>query len=297
MHQRQQGHSPIFRLPFRQRPRAGDYIFLWVTNRGAARMTLNSIISARRAGIDAPERLVVASLDDEAGEIVTSQDERVTLLPMSDLESWRHLGLPAENDYRPFGTREFAIAALARYVAIEHLLAARKRPVIYADGDIVYLRDPSDYVSRLQKRSRLVLMQNDRPGCYCGDEWQSQYGPGDRTDRSTICTGFMVWPLGRPSLALAQSIIGSILCEGNWPIDQDVVNRLPRRWQDRIMLLRQDHFPNGPLVLPETYTIVSDKSRPDFDWRSAYMVHANFTLGVDTKIAALKAIGLWYLAD
>ena len=261
-------------------------------------MTLNSVTSARRIGIEGPERLIVAVLDNEAGDIIAAGDDGVTVLPVNELDSWRQFDLPVENEYRPYATEGFSIAALARYPVIEHLLETRKRPVVYADGDTVFLRNPLTYLARLQPRLRgVVLMQNDRPASVCRDGWQAQYPVGERAEQSIICTGFMVWLPERGHLKMLKAVLHSILSEASLPIDQDVVNRLSKEWPKTFQLLRQDLFPNGSLWLPPDYTVLSDKSQPDFDWRSAYVVHANFTYGLETKVAALKAMGLWYLEE
>lgn len=275
---------------------AEEPIYLWVTNRGAANITMNSIASARRCGIGEREQLIVAVLDDEAGQTITAMDDAIEVLRMSDIEDWRRLGLAAAQDYRAFNSREFGIAALARYLAIDHLLATRKRPVIYTDGDIVYLRNPSRYLNQLQSRSRsLVLVQNDRVAGDCGPGWQAQYDAGELPFRSQICTGFMVWQPIQIHRDMAQAIIGSIVCEGNWPVDQGVVNRLDKRWLRHVKLLRQDLFPNGSIWLPDQFTSHTKAGRPDFDCSTAYILHANFVIGIDLKVAALKHMNQWHL--
>lgn len=276
--------------------RADDYAFLWLTNKGAAEITANSIASLRRTGEIRRERLIVGALDEEAAEIASRFVADFEVLQLDQIDEWRRLALDVGKEYTPFGSRPFNRVALARYVAIRHVLREHKRPVVYADGDIVYLRNPAAYLSGLQPTfGSLVLAQNDRRADIHSDEWGRQYRAGRRPGSSRICSGFTVWLPVASHRNLARTVIRRMLSKTQMPSDQDTFNSLGDRKLGSVKLLRQDLFPNGSLCFKDRNLHRRRIDAPDFDWSESFIVHANWMEGMETKIEALKKACLWFL--
>ncbi len=273
-----------------------DYVFLWVTNEGAAEITANSILSLQRAGVSGPEHIIVAVLDEATADVIGRLVGDIEIVLLPDFAGWRELALDVDREYREFGTQSFRKICLSRYVVIEDILKNRRRPVVCADGDIVFLRNPAEYLCSLQPAFRKhVLTQNDRRADHQSDEWGRQYTPGKRPGNSVVCSGFTAWQPVAHHWNLAREVIRMQLAQTEVMCDQDAFNALSREYSRSIMLLRQDLFPNGSLVFREEFLARKNIEPREFDWSDAYIVHANWILGMDAKVRALKEAGLWLL--
>ena len=273
-----------------------DYAFLWVTNNGAVEITANSIASLQRTGGIGRDRLILATLDEEAARNATRLVQGVQILRLDRLDAWCRHGLFAGGDYAEFGTDSFKQFCISRYIAIDHILQQTKRPVIYADGDIAYLRNPADCLCSLQPAfRRLVLAQNDRRADIGSDEWSRQYRAGTRPGQSEICSGFTVWQPVRAHRRLLNAVVGNMHSKSLLHSDQHAFNTLSRRQLRSVMLLRQDQFPNGSLCFKNKYNPQLKFEAPEFNLSDSFIVHANWMTGLDTKVTALKRAGLWFL--
>src|ERR1019366_7507181 len=144
-----------------------------------------------------------------------------------ELESWHALALDAGEGYSAYDTQPFRIVTLARYLAIDHLLALHRRPVVYVDSDIVFMRDPTPHFRTLHSRFRpAVLVQSDRRADLERKEWSRQYDTGARPGKSTICAGFSVWQPKRRHRRLLKTISQRILAERALPDDQTIFNEI-----------------------------------------------------------------------
>jgi hypothetical protein len=273
-----------------------DHMFVWVTNAGGAELTANSIVSLRRAGVSRPDRLVVAVLDDRSADVLESFKFGASILRLHEIASWRTLAIDPGVEFSTFNSQRFRAVCLARYVAIDHLLGVHRRPIAYADSDVVYLRDPTTHFRTLQSGIPwAVLAQNDRRADLDVDEWSCQYDTGARPGRSLICAGFTVWQPVRRHRRILRAICDGMLAQGELPSDQVVFNRLGDDLLGCVTLLRQDLFPNGSMCFGNKFRPHEPIDAPNYDWSGAYMIHANWMIGIENKVAALKEAGLWYL--
>lgn len=126
----------------------------------------------------------------------------------------------------------------------------------WVDVDIVFKSNPLQYISNDSK----VLFQGDDPG-------------------NILCSGFMVFN----ELQECRDMIGE--CASDlWADDQLIVNKIAlEKYPHIIRVLDRDLFPNG-------YAYYSENRK-----EKAIIVHNNFMIGIDTKIAKFKTEGLWYL--
>jgi hypothetical protein len=271
-------------------------VFLWVSNAGALEMTANSIASLRRAGAAGPRRSILAVADLATADAARRLGIEARILCLARIDRWRRLDLEIGAAYSDFDTLDFRKVCLARYFALDHILRRERRPVVYADGDVVFLRDPCAYLHDVQcVHGSPVLVQNDRRADHNSHEWSADYPAGARPAGSVICAGFQVWSPLREHRELIEAIIHASLAEPLIPSDQQIFNRLGDSLLARVKLLRQDLFPNGSLCFKNRYLPSQPIDAPDFDWSDAFTVHANWMVGLATKIAALRDARLWFV--
>jgi hypothetical protein len=126
----------------------------------------------------------------------------------------------------------------------------------WVDTDIVFVKNPIN----LLEGNEEVLFQSDSPG-------------------STLCSGFMVFNDTKECESLVNE------CGFNeTEDDQLIVNEIAlKKYRDNIALLSPDLFPNGHVYYNEGKK------------ENAYIVHNNWMVGVNTKIAKFKEEGLWFI--
>ena len=265
-------------------------VFTWVTNAGAAEITANSIASLQLQQRTDGHKLIVGLLDQVSGAIISDRVDapNVEFLLIEDLPAWKELNLDLPQAYDNYGTENFNLRCASKYVVIQHLLREEAVPVIFADGDVVYLKNPVTYFENNHELSqKAALFQNDRHAGESDVALRAQYGIGRRPQGSVVCTGFSVWRARTAHYRLAGAVMRGIHSSRD---DQSSMNDL-NVWQRRcVQLLRQDLFPNGSLVFAK------DGPRKDvFDRHEAYLVHANWMLGIEEKVKRLKAGGYWVI--
>jgi Nucleotide-diphospho-sugar transferase len=175
--------------------------------------------------------------------------------------------LPDQGDWF---SPEFAhIVALKFAVASEILISGRN--ALFVDADIVFLRNPADYLRELTSRSPAkMIMQYEAPkGHYNTGFWFARPHPAIIRLFYDICT----------------NLIDKSFC------DQTCFNQLVRR-NDLIQVeaLDPELFACGNQFLgrlsdaPETI----DRSTRPFDFGSAYLLHFNYLTGKRRKVNAIK---------
>lgn len=270
--------------------------FLWVANHGSARITANSVTSLVRAGLGRGQGMYVCALDGECANTIEALVPQAEIVLIDDTDEWRDLSLTVPSEYSEISTTGFRRASVARYVSIRHLLKKFERPVVYADGDIAYLRNPARYFDSLQPlRKNLVLAQNDRRADNYANRWAWQYGPGRPPDLSRICSGFTVWQPIVSHYRLAGTVVRTMQLWGFETNDQTALNGLPNTTLRILKVLRQDLFPNGSMCFPDIVTTGLEREIPAFDWSNSYILHANWLVGMAAKENALRRAGLWFV--
>ena len=264
--------------------------FLWVTNCGAAEITANSIASLQPHLRNGEHSLFVGTLDGDAEKVIASHIDcsEIQFFRLDQESAWRACNIDVPSDYKEFGTGDFRLICKAKYYAITKTLRKTGKPVVFSDGDIVFLQNPAEFFESSQAiDSSKILAQNDRYVGDCNGEIGVQYSPGRRPKRSQVCAGFTGWQPTAAHLKIAEYIGRHVSAD---TCDQTVFNKLPFWKRRHIQLLPQDRFPNGSFVFGD-----SEDGQPDIDLQDMYMVHANWMLGVETKISALKGSGYWYI--
>jgi hypothetical protein len=180
-------------------------------------------------------------------------------------------GTEALPDCGKFWTPEFAqIVALKFAVGIEILTSGKN--ALFIDSDIVFLRNPVDYLLELISQSTAqMIMQYESP-------------------KNVYNTGF--W-FARPHPAVVQIFedICKCLVNNMYFDDQTCFNELMRgNDQIRVEPLNARLFACGNQFLGELSGApeVIDQSMHPFDFASAYILHFNYVLGTRAKVNAMK---------
>lgn len=180
------------------------------------------------------------------------------------------LGREELPDWGDWFTPEFArIVSLKFAVASEILMSGRN--AFFIDADIVFLRNPADYLQEIVSRSSAqMIMQYEAP-------------------KNVYNAGF--W-FARPHPAVIQLFqdIRKNLIDKTYS-DQACLNELAREnIQIEIEALDPELFACGNQFLgglsdaPETI----DRSIQPFDFASAYLLHFNYVVGKRAKVSAMK---------
>ncbi len=267
-----------------------DCSFLWVTNAGAARITANSIASLQRHVRKREHPLFVGTLDPESERVISSLVDctDVRFFRLDEETTWRSSEIELPSDYADWGTEDFRLICKAKYYAISKVLRDTGKPVVFTDGDIAFLKNPATYFDQSAAIDNTrILAQNDKDLKHCNEDFDVQYPPGRIPPGSQICAGFTGWQPTRTHLNIAEYIGKRVTQE---TCDQTIFNRLPFWKRRHVQLLPLSLFPNGSLAFGNR-----EHGRPEIRLQGMYMVHANWRLGLESKIKVLKEDGYWFL--
>ncbi len=267
-----------------------DCSFLWVTNAGAAEITANSIASLQRHLRKGEHSLYVGTLDQESEDEISGHIDcaDVRFFRLDEEKTWRASKTDLPSGYADWGTQDFRLICKAKYYAISKILRATGKPVVFADGDIAFLKNPAEYFDRNDAiDNSKILAQNDKDLKDCNDDFDAQYPPGKIPRGSQVCAGFTGWQPNRTHLKIAEYIGRRVTSE---TCDQTIFNKLPFWKRRHVQLLPLDLFPNGSLAFG-----APEFGRPELDLKDMYIVHANWRLGLESKIKVLKEDGYWFI--
>lgn len=292
------------RLGGRLRPRPDPLALrglrcLWVTNRGAAEITLNSILTFLEAAPDLEDSIHIGCLDSASQAYFTERTPKAHLLDFEAMPDWRaFLQIDPTGDYGKYGSVRFRDVSFARFFALVRLMEADPSPVLYVDGDIGFLRDPRPHCERsLAEHGTTIVAQSDArftPELTFDDAGR----PVDAAGRQNkICTGFMVWTDPKRAIALARDVIAARDANVERSHDQMALNKLPADRRSDIATLPGMAFPNGSYLFDRKSGLKFDARETRTRLKQACLVHANWLSGMDTKIDALRSVGLWRLDD
>jgi len=236
-----------------------NIIFISVFNYGCIEIAENHIISLKHSGIT---NYMAYVTDNKSYDVLSEKGYNVT---------YYHIDTSIEKI--DFGTNQFNELSYLRYKIIGELLNEGKI-VWYLDVDTVVLYDINKLVSNYLHR--VIVMQNDI---------------------NMPCTGCMLIFPNPKTKQIIEIIYNLKTSKEN---DQIIFLRFLQINSSKINLdlLDIEHFPNGLLYFNE----LSDNPRFrelqigfNQSKKMTYFVHANWMVGIDTKIAALKRKKLWYL--
>lgn len=222
-------------------------------NSGCIDICENMLISAEKVGIDM-DNFFVACLDENSYQKFSHlknafkyADEELT-----DYQEWT---FDADSGFRKIHYYKWPII---KKIFQEH------KQLCWVDTDIVFLKDPSDYLSG----HKTFVAQNDYPG-------------------PRACGGFLVFN----DSDITESLIDD-MAANTTEDDQILLNQyIEGPYKTNYKPLPRDLFPNGKTY----YELLDiDKNKEEFK-KNAYIIHNNWMIGIDTKMNKFKDEGYWYL--
>ena len=242
-----------------------ELLFISVFNLGGINIALNHLESLRRLNIKNYRAYVT---DQETYDIVSQHGHPVEMVAEAT-------DAAITKSKTNFGTQEFNILSYTRYKVILELLG-KGFPVWYLDIDTVVLQNLNDVYDELKHTKYNAVMQDDI---------------------NMLCTGCMLLFPKLLTIQLIQAIYDNRTTVDN---DQIILRHILMRYQNtfNILSLNKLQFPNGLLYFNELnenprYRELQLQFRQST--HPVYFVHANWMVGMDTKIAALKQKGLWFV--
>jgi len=235
-----------------------DILFISVFNLGCVEIAENHIISLVRSGITNYRAYVT---DTESFDILIKKGYNVVYYPVQQ-----------STEKMNFGTSGFNSLSYIRYKIINELLHEDKI-IWYLDVDTVVLHDLNTLVQEFIGKD--IVMQNDI---------------------NMPCSGCMLCYPTDVCKQITDSIYNSQTSTEN---DQILLAKLLYgNKQINLQLLDHEIFANGLLYFNELSNHEMYR-RLQMNFKQTqkplYLVHANWMVGVETKINELKNKNLWYL--
>lgn len=239
-----------------------ELLFISVFNYGGIEMAKNHLESLKRNNIT---NYIAYVTDDESYNELSIHNYKVSKY-ISSVDS-------INKEKNNFATPEFNDLSYIRYKIINDLLKQGKS-VWYLDIDIVVLMNLNDYYNSLLKDFDIYL----------------------QNDINMLCTGCMIIIPNMITLQLTEFMY---LNKNNKHNDQVFLNEILRfNPQVKFCALNYNRFPNGLLYFNEL------KEEPYFreaqenfnkSTEPVYLVHANYMVGIQSKIDAFKSKNLWFI--
>ena len=241
-----------------------ELLFISVFNLGGITLALNHLESLRRQNIQNYRAYVT---DQESYDILVEKGHPVELI----IENTT----PLTKDKSNFGTPDFNTLSYTRYKVILGLLN-KGYPVWYLDIDTVVLQNLNEVYNELKETNYHAVMQDDI---------------------NMLCTGCMLLFPKPITIKLIESIYQNRTSADN---DQIILLHILRSNPNifNIMPLNKWQFPNGLLYFNELnedarYNELQIKFKQSS--HPVYFVHANWMVGMENKIEAMKKKGLWFV--
>lgn len=241
-------------------PPGDDALVVTLANSGYVPAAHNWFESLRRVGL--AERALVFATSARAERALAARG-----VPCRRLSS-RHLAACPDlrTDFRTAGWREIVL----RKLEVVHRLLRQGRSVLFADADVVFLRDPLAYLAAATAAGGLSIQQ-DR---------HSRSRPNAKPDWR-LCTGFF---FVRPSAATLHLFDLRRDDVTDFDNDQPLLNRRIARDAVRHRKLPIELFPNGRVWYRSHRELVD-----------AFVVHFNWVVG--DKLRWMERYGLRLVED
>lgn len=239
-----------------------ELLFISVFNHGGIELAKNHLESLKKNNIS---NYVAYVTDDESYDELLMLNYKVTKY-ISSIDS-------INKEKNDFATPEFNNLSYIRYNIINNLLKQGKA-VWYLDIDTVVLMDLNIFYNSLQKNFDM---------CF-------------QNDINMLCTGCMLMVPNEKTIQITDLMY---LNKNNTHNDQVFLNHIFRNNpMFRIGVLSENQFPNGLLYFnelkPEPYfREAQEKFKKSTE--PVYLVHANYMVGIQTKIEAFKQKNLWFI--
>lgn len=241
----------------------GDLLFISVFNYGCIEIAENHLESLRRNNIHNYRAYVS---DRESLDYLSSRNYNVVLIEDSQ----------CTKDKTDFATKSFNELSYLRYKVISKLLQENKT-VWYLDVDTVVLKDLNkDYMDNYKNTDFDIMFQNDI---------------------NMFCSGCMLFKPNKKNEVFCQHIYDNRNDNFN---DQIILFNVIKSNSNLYNIKSFDvlKYPNGLLFFNELHDNAHWRNAQQY-YRSSpnntHFVHANWMVGVDTKINALKSKQLWFI--
>lgn len=256
-----------------------DLVFISVFNKGALEIATNHLESLRRNNIS---NYMAYVTDRESYDQLASLGYNVEKYESNKglKNKGNDVDIGGIENYDGFGTETFNNFTYLRYNVINRLLNEGKT-VWYMDVDTVVLGDINKYYNdNIEKEKYDILFQDDI---------------------NMLCSGCMLYFNNPRNIFLTDYLFNQPVKDGTDQLnDQLNINRVLRhQFPLKITTINKNVFPNGLLYFNE----LSDnpffrKNQEDFrkSTETPLFVHANYMIGMDAKIQALKDKNLWFLS-
>lgn len=246
---------------------SNNLLFISVFNKGSLELAKNHVTSLTHNGV---QNYMCYVTDQESLEELEKDNIQCILLKKDG---------KTLTDKMDFGTEDFNDLSYLRYYVIHDLLMAGK-DVWYLDTDTVALAD-LNYIYRIVKADpepKDIYFQNDI---------------------NSACTGCALYLNTPKTINVVKSVIQNKTTKAN---DQIVMHNLIKQFSPEHFsfgLFSARLFPCGLLFFDEPWVTKDPIYKSAMDTYAAesdkpvVFVHANWMIGNEKKIEALKAYGLW----
>jgi hypothetical protein len=246
-----------------------EIVFVSVFNYGCIDLALNLLQSIRNNSFEKHHICYVT--DNESYYLIKKQNYNVELFS----------SLSFNKDKNDFDSIEFNNISYARYYVLKEL-ASKYNNMWYIDTDIVILSNLYDYYINQIKNKNIkydLIFQNDI---------------------NMRCTGCFLMRTSDKTLKWIENMIENKRNIGDQIILREIIQRgLLDGYTVRLFLNHK--FPNGLLYFAELNDNphmrqhqIEYRNRPNRG-SEAMLVHANYMIGIDTKIEAFKKHNLWFI--
>lgn len=243
-----------------------DLIFISVSNYGAIELTKNHLESLKQNGIS---NYMAYVTDEESYEELTKLGFNSTIFHLDGSN------IDIGKNKMDFGNNDHNYMTYVRYYVISDLLKQGKI-VWYLDIDTVALIDLNIIYNTFDKSLDLYF----------------------QNDINMLCTGCMLIFPNNKTITLMDAVTRNKNDKMN---DQLIMNQLlinnPNLFNLRV--LSECNFPNGLLYFNELNDSNMNFRQAQIDFKNSsepiYFVHANYMIGIDNKIDALKQKKLWFI--
>jgi hypothetical protein len=247
-----------------------DLLIISCFDYGSHELGLNHLTSLKNQGI---ENYMSYVADKRTYEIVKKYDFNCILIEDANFS----------NKQKTFGTKDFVEFSFLRYKSINENLKKYKA-VWYLDVDTVVLDNLNNIYKEYIGKNYDIIFQND-------------------VHEIQNCTGCMLYFSNQKTIDITEYIYKALNTEIP---DQHFVNfflfRNPGVFKTSLFDL--ERFPNGLIYFDDSELIPLSQQFNEFKKlfyskkdrnKNVAFVHANWMIGIDSKINAIKRKDLWYL--
>ena len=239
-----------------------ELVFISFFNYGGIELAKNHIESLKRNGIN---NYIAFVTDQESYNHLLNFGYKVSLYNESDNN--------ISSEKLNFCSDQFNKMCYIRYFVINQLLKQGKI-VWLLDIDTVVLGDLNQYYNNVQSNQYDICFQDDV---------------------NMLCCGCMLFHPNPNTIQLTEFMFQQQNERDN---DQIIMNRILGNGQFKVGVFAQRQFPNGLLFFNELSENPMYREK-QLEFRNSnepiLFVHANWMVGIDTKIKALKDNNLWFI--